>query len=267
MVFVCNQTGLFGECMSALDCAMHEEMRTTQSDDNRVTFVDQMIPHHLNAVNMAKALLKANAEDLDEEFTNLLWEIINTQNMQVTYMRKFLESQGLRDGDHICGENMCQSHDTDGATVTPESSPTPTPAPACIEAEWIEMRGLEKVHAHDGIGELLCIVGLDMLPCGTPDHVLELSVGLRTYAEVCAERECFTKTARFNGVLHADSHLLPSQFGVRLTTVTHRGSVWSGIENRVVVSAQKVGSRHINAALTYLQQRSTQALGPVSGKN
>jgi len=36
-----------------------------------------MIPHHENAVNMSKILLKSG-EKLDEEFENMLYEIINT---------------------------------------------------------------------------------------------------------------------------------------------------------------------------------------------
>ncbi|KAA8495953.1 hypothetical protein FVE85_2108 [Porphyridium purpureum] len=149
-------------------------------------------------------------------------------------------------------------------------SPVPTPTPVCVDAEWIEERGLSKVHATDGFGEMLCISGLDDLPCGTPDHVIEVSVQkgarmrtattrLRTYAELCAERDCTTKVGRFNGVVHSDAYLLPSQDGHRVTSVARRGSTWSEIENRLVLGAQAMGSPRVNRLLTYLQRRNTVA--------
>ncbi|KAA8495906.1 hypothetical protein FVE85_2061 [Porphyridium purpureum] len=163
---------------------------------------------------------------------------------------------------------------TPSPTPSPSPSPTnspdpvPTPTPVCIDAEWIEARGLEKVHASDGMGDLLCITGLPELPCGTPGHVLEVSIetdalmrtgntALRTFAEVCSERDCSLKVGRFNGVLHSDADRLPIQDGLRLTTVAHRGTVWSSIENQIVVGAQKLGSQHINRALAYLQRRNS----------
>jgi hypothetical protein len=67
----------------------------------------QMIPHHENAVNMAKALLKNNNNGLDCyynsetgeqegaeedcEMVDMMWSIINGQNHQITMMRKWLE--------------------------------------------------------------------------------------------------------------------------------------------------------------------------------
>ncbi|KAA8497828.1 hypothetical protein FVE85_5413 [Porphyridium purpureum] len=136
--------------------------------------------------------------------------------------------------------------------------PNDVPDPVCVDAEWIEARGLEKVHVSDGVGKLLCISALGDLPCGTPDHVLEMASGsLRTYAEVCAERECTSKVGRFNGVLHSDAHMMPSQDGLRVTTVSHRGTWWSGVENRLVVSLQKLRIRHIDSALAYMQRKNS----------
>ena len=54
------------------------------NSDPIVTFIHQMIPHHQNAVNMAKALLKTNTLDStdedDREMENMMWAIINGQN-------------------------------------------------------------------------------------------------------------------------------------------------------------------------------------------
>ncbi|KAA8499297.1 hypothetical protein FVE85_6882 [Porphyridium purpureum] len=158
---------------------------------------------------------------------------------------------------------------TQGPSNLPEPTPTPTPTPVCIDAEWMESRGFAKLHAADGVGKLLCIVGLEDLPCGTPDHVLEVAVEagaahwhlasslLRTYAQVCAERECTVKVGRFNGVLHSDAHKLPVQDGHRITTVSHRGTLWSEMENRIVVEAQKMQLHVISRALTYMQRRNS----------
>lgn len=62
-------------CLQAVDCKMNREMRVKGHDEHGnsvVTFMQQMIPHHLNAIEMSKILLKtasaqeiADVEDLD----------------------------------------------------------------------------------------------------------------------------------------------------------------------------------------------------------
>jgi hypothetical protein len=58
----------------------------------------QMVPHHENAVNMAKAIVRmdllTSASDPDGELAELFWSIINTQNKQITFMEKWLLDQG-----------------------------------------------------------------------------------------------------------------------------------------------------------------------------
>jgi len=70
--FVCTEgdetaaQAAFGECMYALDCHMNYNMRSTLADADPVaTFIHQMIPHHQNAVNMAKLLMKQAPEAAD----------------------------------------------------------------------------------------------------------------------------------------------------------------------------------------------------------
>jgi uncharacterized protein (DUF305 family) len=62
-----------------------------------------MIPHHQNAVNMAKTLLHSGAlscDDLlneDDQLCNmevLMYEIINSQNFQIHQMRNVLKAEG-----------------------------------------------------------------------------------------------------------------------------------------------------------------------------
>merc|ERR1712086_1141494 len=65
-------------------------------DDKIVTFMQQMIPHHVNAINMAKLLMKhASAEVAEvEDLEGILLDIINTQNFQVHQFRNYLNAAG-----------------------------------------------------------------------------------------------------------------------------------------------------------------------------
>ena len=95
------EVGRFGACLEAVDCKMHVEMQTVNDAESpATTFMRQMIPHHENAVNMAKLLLKQGSdyglecgdaeEDIDCDMTTALWEMINGQNAQITLMRNWL---------------------------------------------------------------------------------------------------------------------------------------------------------------------------------
>jgi len=117
--FLCgnNLDSEFGRCMRAIDCKMNRQMRVVNSDNHIVTFMHQMIPHHDNAVNMAKILLKkVEAGEIpsgeveegafgiaDEDVEDLLWNIINTQNEQITFMNTWLEENGYERYDRRGG--------------------------------------------------------------------------------------------------------------------------------------------------------------------
>lgn len=63
-----NSLTNFNTCLKAVDCHMHEQMRVTPDNSNEIiTFMHQMIPHHENAVNMAKTLLKVPAAAADAD--------------------------------------------------------------------------------------------------------------------------------------------------------------------------------------------------------
>lgn len=86
---------IFEACMQAIDCQMNREMRVAGYDNhaNEVAlFMQQMIPHHLNAVNMAKILLhQAPIEVADvEDLESILYNIVNVQNYQVHQFRNYL---------------------------------------------------------------------------------------------------------------------------------------------------------------------------------
>merc|ERR1711865_271545 len=95
----------------------------------------QMIPHHQNAVNQAKIVLKmkfskfSKGRHLLEDYSNLpegddgeLWmtllTIINAQNFQINYMNGYLAEAGFS-GDWECGMDMVTSSE---ASATPASA-------------------------------------------------------------------------------------------------------------------------------------------------
>ena len=102
--------GSFGDCLKAMDCQMDTEMMTTLDTASDVaSFMHQMIPHHENAINMAKLLLKQNAltitrrklreegRRLDDDggcadcaIEDMLWSIIVVQGHQVITMKDWL---------------------------------------------------------------------------------------------------------------------------------------------------------------------------------
>jgi len=108
--FVCLEDGadadlgLFAECINAQDCGMFKGMTSGVSAEGGevALFLHQMIPHHENAVNMAKSLLKLgdlDCEEYDEEDSDcIMYEIalsiVDVQNFQIQTMQGLLEAGG-----------------------------------------------------------------------------------------------------------------------------------------------------------------------------
>jgi len=103
--FVCKEIGIdkFAHCVDSMNCAMTAGMTTGASSNSaKALFVHQMIPHHQNAVNMAKALLNSGdlvCNDLTEETADctlmvVCLEIITGQNHQIQSMRGAVEELG-----------------------------------------------------------------------------------------------------------------------------------------------------------------------------
>ena len=97
------QLAQYADCYDSMNCAMMQGMTTSASSNDPVAlFVHQMIPHHQNAVNMAKAVLRQNVldcQDLTMETDDCLMEgilrsIINGQNMEIQMMRGYLDEKG-----------------------------------------------------------------------------------------------------------------------------------------------------------------------------
>merc|ERR1712032_770118 len=102
--FLCgNLESDFEKCVQSINYKMNSEMENYASayssgeDDPIAIFCEQMIPHHVNAVNMAKILLKhydfdndPYDEEHDDEWKILLFGIINNQNYQIHQFRNYL---------------------------------------------------------------------------------------------------------------------------------------------------------------------------------
>ncbi|KAL7502179.1 hypothetical protein ACHAWX_000484 [Stephanocyclus meneghinianus] len=113
--FVCDTEGQdevlqqFSKCIDSMNCAMMAGMTSSVHGgiDEIALFIHQMIPHHQNAVNMAKALLRTgrvqcdNLTDEDSEqapdcaMEVILREIISGQNAQIQVMRGILEAKSF----------------------------------------------------------------------------------------------------------------------------------------------------------------------------
>ena len=66
-------------------------MKTELHSNDIVSFMHQMIPHHENAINMAKLLMKKDTTlAADGEVMDMLWDIINVQGMQIQAMQGWL---------------------------------------------------------------------------------------------------------------------------------------------------------------------------------
>lgn len=95
----------YATCIDAMNCAMLAGMTTGYAASSPVAlFIHQMIPHHRNAVNMAKVLLHQNVlecSDLTNEddpvchMEAILRDIVNTQNFQIQGMLKILEQKNI----------------------------------------------------------------------------------------------------------------------------------------------------------------------------
>jgi len=109
--FVCGELDTpFEQCLQSIDYKMSSEMRSYASKDNSdpvSLFCEMMIPHHSNAVNMAKMLLKHHPDEVEavDGFEGLLWEIINVQNYQIHEFRGYLKENPT---DRFCSPDYTE---------------------------------------------------------------------------------------------------------------------------------------------------------------
>merc|ERR1740115_322226 len=142
--FVCDiGDNAYGKCLDAMDCYMATHMRTALHEKPVVNFFEQMIPHHINAVNMAKAPLKtltdADDSDLDADLKSTLWNIINVQSQQVQYFEGALEAaRGAGVAKTACAG---LDHSVSGSTAAFPASATAVSAVAVAGAAFVSSFG------------------------------------------------------------------------------------------------------------------------------
>ena len=156
--FICTDaptpSGSFGDCLKSMDCAMDFNMRTILSDNDVASFMHQMIPHHENAVNMAKLLMREDALDEctsarkrklraregrrridddggcpDQAVDDLLWDIVSSQTHQILTMQGWLADNGYAQSA-VCNLNQVQDTDRPEPAESGESTPVEDDAAA-----------------------------------------------------------------------------------------------------------------------------------------
>lgn len=125
----------FADCIDAMDCHMLSGMTTgVVASEETALFIHQMIPHHQNAVNMAKTLLKSgkvvcadltDEDDQDCILERILREIINGQNFQIQLMNGYLDAKGYPETDN-CVVNFDTKLETNGTPSGGETNGTPS---------------------------------------------------------------------------------------------------------------------------------------------
>jgi Domain of unknown function (DUF305) len=121
----------YSTCTDAMNCAMMAGMTTgVKAGSPQALFIHQMIPHHQNAVNMAKSLLKltagncddlANEDDPDCFLEAITRDMVNVQNHQIQTMRAYLKAKNFPPADdcvvEITKASLVDSGNTNGATI------------------------------------------------------------------------------------------------------------------------------------------------------
>jgi hypothetical protein len=125
--FICGTLDTdYEKCLDAMNCEMKENMHSYTSADHSnemAVFMQQMIPHHKNAINMVKVLMK-QAQDADtvallqdSDMTNIMYDILAQQSYQIHQFRNYLGPLGLLPAT------------TAAPTPTPTAATPGTPAP------------------------------------------------------------------------------------------------------------------------------------------
>ena len=114
----------FNKCLYAMDCHMEVNMETTADNNHAIaTFIHQMIPHHQNAIQMCKALMKTDeiAASAEKELWDMCWAIINSQAAQIDLMQGWLASKNINEGSAKCS---IDTHHHDGAVSSSGTAAT-----------------------------------------------------------------------------------------------------------------------------------------------
>jgi len=177
-VFVCDDEGVertqYSECVEAMNCHMMASM-TTNAVGRSALFCHQMIPHHQNAINMAKALLKSHDFGCDQggpmeegsvvpwecELLPILYDIINVQASQNIDMRDAL------------GQLNADEYENCDVDFTMSSGAVPS-------RQLAEPDFMKEQNHREAQEECTYVSGIDCKPCDDTDGdcVIKLGVNL-----------------------------------------------------------------------------------------
>ena len=140
----------FASCIDSMNCHMMAGMTSSVSGDmdEVALFIHQMIPHHQNAVNMAKALLKTDTLECDyltdEENPDcamevILRSIITGQNAQIQTMRGILKSKDLPP-DNDCIVEAYSSGGGDNGALSGGFQETAKSSSASLSTTYIALK-------------------------------------------------------------------------------------------------------------------------------
>jgi len=166
----------FAECVRSMNCHMMASM-TTNAVGQSALFCHQMIPHHQNAVNMAKALFHAHefvcqVEGPMEEGSIVPWEcellpilydIINGQNSQIIDMKDALEQLGAEEYAN------CDKDFTMASNIVPSRR--------LAEPDFM----MEQIH-RETQEESSYKSGIDCTPCEGTDDECVVKLGVTPFA-------------------------------------------------------------------------------------
>merc|ERR1719375_53690 len=140
--YICGDLNTdFEKCLDAMNCEMKTNMHsytTADHSDKIAVFMQQMIPHHKNAINMAKLLLKqVPAADItaameEDKLTNLLYDIISVQSYQVHQFRNYLGALNLLNEPSDATPGSPTPKPTPKPTTASTAAPTPKPTTADV---------------------------------------------------------------------------------------------------------------------------------------
>ena len=153
---------------AAVDCHMNYNMKSILANtDPIVTFIHQMIPHHQNAVNMAKALLKTNTLDAtdedDREMENMMWGHHQRPELPDP------PDAGLSGGEELRGVGHLRSDAVDGANLRADTAPDALAD--CVSGQP-DVSACARAHARTHCGHDAPPVALAAAPrsCRPPRH-------------------------------------------------------------------------------------------------
>lgn len=187
-IFVCEDgidpETIYPKCVQAMNCHMMASM-TTNAVGTTALFCHQMIPHHQNAVNMAKALLHSHDIICQEEgpseegsvipwqcdLAPILFDIINVQNSQIIDMYGALDQLGA-DAYANCDVEF-KDYDSDNIVFSRLLSDAEQPG---------SEQQFHRDIAEDDEGECTYHSAIDCTPCEGTDDECVVKVGVNLVA-------------------------------------------------------------------------------------